>query len=168
MKKIVLLIFVLVSILNYSQNRILNIDSLHTAYKPYFDKFSQVDSTINELEEKRNKINENLGAIVFERDFNKRNKLIRANISKQLQPKLLKMSTSEIEKMRSDYDKALKDKITLNCMKVELKYREFQTKEMEKSMINYLIGNGYNLDSFQKLSEDEKKNILKNWKYEPK
>lgn len=138
------------------------------AYKPYFDKFSEMDPTINELEEKRNRLNENLGAIVFERDFNKRNQLIRANISKQLQPKLLKMSTSEIEKMRSDYDKALKDKITLNCMKVELKYREFQTKELEKSMINYLISNGYNLDSFQKLSEDEKKNILKNWKYEPK
>lgn len=168
MKKIVLLIFILVSSFYFSQNRNLNVDSLFIAYKPYFDKFSEMDPTINELEEKRNRLNENLGAIVFERDFNKRNQLIRANISKQLQPKLLKMSTSEIEKMRSDYDKALKDKITLNCMKVELKYREFQTKELEKSMINYLISNGYNLDSFQKLSEDEKKNILKNWKYEPK
>lgn len=168
MKKIVLLIFILVSSFYFSQNRNLNVDSLFISYKPYFDKFSEVDPSINELEAKRKKINENFGSIVFERDSKKRSQLIKSNIAKQLQPKLLKMSTAEIEKMRSDYDKSLKDKITLNCMKVELKYRESLTDDMNKSMINHLIKNGYNLDNFQKLSEEEKKIILKDWKYEPK
>lgn len=159
------LLFLLITISSFAFAQEKYNDSLFQKYKPYFDKFSEIDPSINELETKRNKLNETLGVLVLEKDSNKRNALIKKNIGKDQQSKLLKMSTSEIENMRIDLDNAMKVNIELNCLKVEQQYNEFLIQDMQKSRANYLINNGYNLEEFNKLSDEDKKKILKDWKY---
>lgn len=163
MKQTILLFLILVTGFVFGQTDI-NVESEFVKYQNELDRYSQINPEINTLNEKRNKLNETLGTIILESDPGLRKKYILSNISKNNQNKYLNLSNSEIEKIRKDHDYNYKAKILYLCKNIDLEYLEFSMEESRKKQAKYLIDNGYDLNEFNKLSNDKKNEILKNIK----
>lgn len=139
------------------------IDSIFSNYKNDLDIYSQIDPEISRLESIREKLNENLGVIILEQDLEERKRLIRSLTRKDLHPILLKKSLAELEEFRKDNDDALKIKIGLLCLKIDMKENDEKLMELQKSKVRFLLDRGYNLSEFAQLSEEQQKEIMKNW-----
>ena len=163
MMKNICFVFILISSVIYGQ--VSEVDSTYNRYKPDLEIFGAYDPTITELENNRVKLNENLGRIILEQDPVRRKELIIQNTGKVLHQKLLKLSPSELENLRQEYDQAFKAKIGYKCLLIHLEYLEDERNEMEKSMVTFLVDRGYNLADFKKLPEEQRKEILKSWTY---
>lgn len=162
MKKIILL-FILISSFSFAQMS--KVDSIFNKYKSHLDIYGIYDSTIFDLEIKRNDFNEVMGQIILETDQSARKNLIIKNIPKEKHTRLLKMNDSELEVFRKDYDEAFKAKIASKCITADIEQGESQLDYMEKNKAKFLIDQGYNLADFNKLSIEKKSEILKNWKF---
>lgn len=160
MKKYLLLL-ILISGFAFGQSEF-DVISEFNDYRNKLTKYSEINPEVLELENKRNKINENLGSIILESDPDLRKKYVLSKISKDKQAKFLKYSNDEIEKLRSESDFALKAKILLLCKRIDLEYLEYKISEDRKAQAKTLIDNGYNLNDFNNLPEEKRIEILKN------
>ncbi|WP_313214149.1 hypothetical protein [Soonwooa sp.] len=163
MKKFYFLILIFFSVILFSQQS--KVDSIYARVKPNLKEYIKIDPSIQDLENRRLRINENLGLIILEDDPIKRKELINKNIAKDKRANISKLRNKDIEELRSTLEKNIIVQIELKCLKIEQQYLEFEIEDMKKSKVKFLTERGYNLHDFNSLTEQEQKIILKDWKY---